>query len=184
VAIKETLDTLFLCWFSQPKADRALYRCVREKKIRTIVELGMASTERTLRLLKLAKRLSPGAEIHFAGIDLFEARPADQAPMKLKKVHQSLAHCGATVRLIPGDPLSALARTANQLAGTQLLVIDGQIDAPAMAQAWTFVPRILAEGAIILEANGQTASSGFRLVSSDDVRQRAEQAARIRRLAA
>ena len=184
MAIKDTLDTLYLCWFSQPKADRVLYRCVRQQQIQSIVEVGIASTERTLRLLRLARRMKPDAELHYAGIDLFEARPSDQPSLKLKGVHQLLAHQGATIRLVPGDPLSALARTANQLVGTQLLIVGNHVDEAAMAQAWTYIPRILATDATVLVAEGSGAVSGYRQLTAAEIEQRVTQAAKNRRLAA
>ena len=45
----------YLLYFSQPAADRALYRAARGKPIRSIVELGIGLPGRTPRLLEVAR---------------------------------------------------------------------------------------------------------------------------------
>lgn len=183
MAIQETLDTLYLCWFCQPKADRVLFRCLRDHRLHRVVEVGIVSVERTLRMLRLAQRFSGGQDLHYAGIDLFDARPAGLPELKLKRVHQQLSGSGATVRLIPGDPLSAMARMANQISGTELLLLSASVDQAAMEQAWTYIPRILAGNAQVWEMQTSPTAT-YRRIAEVEWRERVDLAARNRRLAA
>lgn len=113
----------YLAYFSKPKADRAVYRAVHKVKPKTIVEIGVGSAERAVRAISLAAKHQPGERIAFTAVDMFEASPPGRASLGLKKAHQHLSATGAKIQLVPGDPFSALARMANSLMGTDLLII-------------------------------------------------------------
>jgi hypothetical protein len=183
VTIQDTLDTLYLCRLCQPKAERELYRLLRQQRIRSVVELGLETHERCLRLIRLAKRFSPQQDVRYSGIDLFETRPAHQPRLTLKQTHQLLAGRGATVRLIPGDACSGLARYANQLTGTELLLISPDHEPGALAEAWFYVPRMLAPGAIVLQATRGPKGLEFQRLSPDEIQARAAAVGRARRAA-
>lgn len=182
MALADTLDTIYLCWMCKPKSHRELFRMIKRRRVHSIVELGVHSIERTLRLIRMARRSSPGQEIHYAGVDLFDARPVDQPRLTLKQTHRSLAGHGATIRLIPGDVSSALARYANQLRDTQLLLVSAQHDPQQLAHAWRYVPRMLANDAVILQAVGDT-EDRLERVTHQVIDARAAAAERERRAA-
>lgn len=150
VSIRESLDTAFLCWLSKPQHERPLYRLVKKHRIDTIVELGVRDLARSLRLIRLARRCVPDGVVRYTGIDLFEARPADRPRLTLKQAHRALAHSGATVRLIPGDGPGVLSRHANQLTGTQLLVVSVVCEPQELGRAWYYIPRMLAPPSLVL----------------------------------
>ena len=102
-----------LAYLSQPASDRQIYRAIRRHRVRSIVELGVGSGRRTQRMLRLAQAVSPGETIRYAGIDMFEARPADQPQIKLRVAYMEFKRLVPCVQLVPGDPYAALARTAN-----------------------------------------------------------------------
>ncbi len=162
--IRESLDTVFLCWISKPQQERPVYRLVKKHRIDSIVELGVRDLARTLRLIRLARRCAAGGSVRYTGIDLFEARPADRPRLTLKQAHQTLTHSGATVRLVPGDGPTVLSRYANQLTGTQLLLVSLVADPQELGRAWYYIPRMLAAPGLVLSAAhlrpGE--SSGFR----------------------
>ena len=54
------------------------------------------------------------------------------------------------IQVIPGDPLSALARSANGLQSTDLLVIAADQDTQSLANAWFYVPRMLHDKSLVL----------------------------------
>ncbi len=56
----------------------------------------------------------------------------------------------AKVRLVPGDPYTAIAQVANSLAGTELLIISADQFGDALDRAWFYIPRLLAPGATVL----------------------------------
>ena len=102
--------------------------------------------------------------------------------MTLKQTHQVLSRSGATVRLIPGDALSALARCANQLQGTQLLLIASDHEPAMLSRAWVYLPRMLASGATVLRAT-QGLESPFERIELAAIQSEVEAFVRQRRAA-
>jgi hypothetical protein len=97
-------------------------------------------------MIEVAKRLHPPSDIYFTGTDPFESRgPADGPGLSLKKAHRVLSATGVRTRLIPGDPFSALAVTANTLRPFDLVVISGHVDPVSLAKTWFYFPRMLHE---------------------------------------
>lgn len=135
--------------FTQTSEDRPLFRLVRERKPQRIVEIGVGTGERTLRMLEAAVRLHPAGSVLYTGIDLFEARPDKTTGIALKAAHRILKPTKARIRLVPGDPYSALARVANSLVGTELLLISSDQLGGSLDRAWFYVPRLLAPNAAV-----------------------------------
>ncbi len=95
-------------------------------------------------MIEAAKLVNPSQKIQYAGIDPFDARVAADGPgVSLKLGHRLLRPTGARIHLIPGDPLSALARTANDLGKIDLLVISASLDQRDLDGAWFYLPRLL-----------------------------------------
>ena len=120
-------------------------------------------------MLELALLATPPQEIHYTGIDLFESRSkADGPGLTLKDTHRMLKATGVRVRLVPGDPWTSLSRAANQLAGTDLLVIGADQDQESLAKAWFYVPRMLHRGSRVFVARSD-ADGEFREMALKDV---------------
>lgn len=149
---------LFLSWFARPRGDRLLYRHIRRLRPRSIVELGLRDGRRAKRLIEMAQACSPDATVTYAGIDLFELRPAGEVRVSLKNAFRSLKNTAARLRLLPGDPFQVLTRWANELTGSDLIVISADQDAESLARAWFYVPRMLHPGSEVfierLDAEG------------------------------
>ena len=138
------LRYLYLAYLSQPVADRPLYRCMRRQAIRRIVELGVGTLARATRMIEIAAAGVGAENVTYTGVDLFESRSvADSAGVSLKLAHRQLLGTGARIRLLPGDPFTALARAANGLTETDIVVISADQDAASLAKAWFYVPRML-----------------------------------------
>jgi hypothetical protein len=178
----------YLTWFSQPAADRPLYKLVSKQPIRSIVEIGVGQGVRTRRLFELAVKPVHAAEpLRYTGIDLFEARHAEVPPaLSLKQAHSQLKTDHVQLQLVPGDPLMALSRAANSLAGTDLLIISLDQHSPALQQAWRFVPRMLhAKSLVYVEHPGKkSGETKCELLSLDEVHRLAAEAQRATRRAA
>lgn len=157
----------YLAYFSRPAADRLLYRAVRRQGVRRIVEIGMGDGRRAVRMIRVAQGFSPGAEISYAGIDQFEARPADQPRISLKAAYTQLRRLTSAVKLAPGDPYTALARTANALGQADLVVIAADQDEEQLAQAWIFVPRLLHAETLIYREEVRRPGGRSRFVRLD-----------------
>lgn len=144
------LRRLHLSYFSSPAADRCLYRAIRRQRTARILEIGVGMGIRATRMIGLAAHFRPAAEVRYAGIDLFESGDTNSGTcMTLKGVYRRVKRTGAMVRLLPGDPYSALARSANDLVGTDLVVISPGTDPEALSRAWFYVPRLLHDGSAV-----------------------------------
>jgi hypothetical protein len=152
-----------LAHFSKPVADHPLYQAIRQREVRSFLEIGIGNGQRAQRMIELASQAVDVHEISYVGIDLFEMRPATQpAGLKLKDAHRTLKGLGAKSRLIPGDVYSALSRTANELKGIELVVIGVDVDAAALERAWFFLPRTLAVDCVALRAVPSKDADGYR----------------------
>jgi hypothetical protein len=162
-----------------------LYRILRRNPCRSIVEMGIGRGERTLRLLRVARRFCPSETLRYTGIDLFESRPQAGGGLKLKEAHQRLQLPGVKVQLAPGDPFSALSRMANNLRDTDLLIIGTDQNPDSVARAWYYVPRMLhAQSLVLWEQDGPSPGSKlFRTLSRVDVDRLAESSSRKHRRA-
>ena len=147
MSVATFLRSVYLSHLSSPASDRTIYRGIRRQKVRSILELGIGTGHRAVGMIEMAQLASPGEEIRYAGTDLFEGRTSADGPgVTLRMAHRLLTATGAKVRLSPGDPLSALARLANSLTGTDLVVISARQDLRSLEKAWFYLPRILHAG--------------------------------------
>jgi len=144
----------YLAFLSKPREDRRLYRLARQRQITKIVELGIGSIERTLRLISVCQRYSPDATIAYTGLDSFDERASTAEPLSLIDAHRQLKAAGAATRLMPGGPTAALPAVANSLLGSDLLLISPDADHESLDDVlgggWFYVPRILHENSLVL----------------------------------
>lgn len=163
---------LYLSYFSKPVCDRSLYKAIKKHQPRKILEIGISSTQRTLRMLDFAHRLAEGETLRYSAVDLFEARDKSLPRLSLKEVHKQLKAAGVTPQLIPGDPAGALSRAANSLPETDLVLISAANDDAALAAAWFYFPRMLHADSLVLrevaDAGGQ---GGLQPISAEQIRQ-------------
>lgn len=176
-----------LAWFSKPAENRKIFRSIARRNVKTIVEIGIRNAVRSARMIRVAQRSHRLSEIRFTGIDLFEASSKDANALSYKRAHQLLKSTQAKIRLIPGDPFTTLARTANELMSTDLIVVGSDIDAAAMARAWYYLPRMLHEQSLVyLEecSSGKDAPRKCRLLAPSEIRRLASSSDELRLQAA
>ena len=106
--------------------------------------------------------------------------------MTFKQAHQLLKATGATIRLVPGNAFSALARMANDVTETDLLIIGADQNQAALAKAWFYVPRMLHAHSLVClhEGSDEAESSYFRIVERDEANRRAGESKVAQRRAA
>ncbi len=161
---------LYLCHFSHPGSERPLYRAIRRTGPRRIVEIGLGDCRRAIRLIRAARLVHPAEPICYTGIDLFEAGSDPSLhTVSLRQAYQLLRATGAAVRLVPGPCGAALARVANTLLGTDLLIIAHRADEPALRSAWFYVPRMLHERSQVLVYQRQGDRIQFARLSSEEI---------------
>ncbi len=188
MAILRQLKCFCVANFSRPASQRCVYRAIRRGRVVNIVELGIGDGTRAVRMIELAmSRLgSDGLSVRYTGIDEFESRGPERGEgLTLKEAHQRLRATGAAIQLVPGDPQAALARAANSLMGTDLLVVSTDVEAESLRGAWRFVPRMLHRGSLVYLEESDP-SGGLRLVrlSAGEVSRLAEAQPAARRRAA
>jgi hypothetical protein len=148
LSIFKQIRLFYLCYFSKPQPQRVVYRSIRRNRARKIVELGVGSAARALRMIETANRCSPGDETHYVGIDRFEG------------AHQLLNGKATRVQLLPGNPSETLARAANSLGKVDLLIVPEELESADSVRVWFFVPRMLHERSVVFVerklADGQT----------------------------
>ncbi len=171
--------------FARPSHERLLYRWLKKSRSSTIVELGVESAIRASRMIEVALRYHAGQSVHYTGIDLFEAR-GDCTAVTLKCAFRKLAAIGAKVRLVPADPVSGLARHANSLTGTDVLVVSLDQDPQALEQAWRYIPRMLHSKSLVFVPHQEPGGGSwrFRLLSQREIEAAACQSGGRRKLAA
>jgi hypothetical protein len=164
-----------LAYLSQPASDRVLYRAIRKWKVRRIMEIGIGDLRRGQKMVRLAQRYHPGAEVRYVGVDLFEARDrAESAGLSLKQAYRMLRATGARVHLIPSDAIQSLVRSANALPGNELVIVAADQAAGQLAQAWFYIPRMLAPSALLYSADVVGAKFAWRKMSVAELPSRAE----------
>jgi hypothetical protein len=164
------LKALWLSYLSQPAGDRILYRTIRKRKVRRIVEIGIGGGERALRMISLAQRYRPAPEVRYTGIDWFEARALDVSHgMSLKQTYRLLRGTNARIHLVPSDAHEAFARVANALSGNELIVISSDEPAESLGRIWFFLPRMLAPGALVLFSQSSEPNRTWRPLSLAEI---------------
>jgi hypothetical protein len=170
VSALQFLKNLHLAYFSKPVADRVIYQVVAKQRPKSIVEIGFRSGQRAQRMLQRLLQEIPAADVRYTGIDLFEARPAELPGVPLKQAYALLKPLGVKTQLVPGDPCGALSRSANNLRGTDLLIIAADQAGDSLERAWFYVPRMLTPTSLVyVESKTAAGATEFRLVTSDEV---------------
>jgi hypothetical protein len=186
LSVGSLLRSSYLLYFSQPAADRTLFKAIKAKPIRSIVELGVGLSGRTERILEIAAWRPDCLPLRYTGIDPFDSRPAGQPKLSLKEAYSQLRTTGAKAQLVPGEPFSALHRVANSLAGTDLLLISGIYDAESLAPAWKYIPRMLQPSSLVFlqEPGPATGKEFWRQIKAEEIADLASRRAKSLRRAA
>jgi len=110
----------------------------------------MGTGSRAVRLVEMAQRYHEADQIRYIGLDLFEARSACDGPgITLKLAYRMLRATGAKIQLLPGEPLTTLARTANNIGTIDLAIFSARLDPRLLAETWFYVPRLLHPGSLV-----------------------------------
>jgi hypothetical protein len=154
--------------------------------VRSIVELGIGFSGRTKRLLEVAGWGTSSQPLRYTGIDLFEARPAEQPGMTLKEAFAAFRSPDVKVQLVPGDPNMALRRVANSLTDTDLLLVSAGQDKDSLAAAWAWVPRMLTDKSLVYieQPASKPGTTAWKQLTVDEVRKLGASAGRSQRRAA
>ena len=173
---KQLLHSLYLTRLSQPPSERILYRLIAKHRPLRLVELGLEDAVRAKRLIQQATRYQTEG-VTYCGVDWFEAHPDGKPEISLKDAHRELSGQGAKIRLLPGDPYTVLAKQANTLGNTDLLLVGCGHDPEVLERAWRYVPRMLHEQTLVFLEEAATGGKeqgdeepSLRLLAADEIR--------------
>ncbi len=158
-----------LAWFSKPACERKLYRYMVRRKPTRVLEIGIGLAARTLRMIDVSRRYCEDGQFHYSGIDLFESRPVTADMLPLKEAYAMLRQPGIKVRLIPGDALAAMTRTANSLANTDLIIVDAEIRDSDLRDAWQYFPRMMHDKTLVLRQREGRGGRFFESLGRADI---------------
>ena len=171
MSILSRLKLFHVLHTSRPSQNRTIYQEIHRRGVRKFVELGVGTGQRALQMIELAGMACDPAEIHYTGIDLFEARTEAEGPWaSLRDIYQLLKPTGAKIRLVPGTPLEGLARVANALGQVDMVICSFHPAADWFTDAWFYVPRLLnATSDVFLESADTDGKASFRRVPRDEI---------------
>ena len=179
------LRSTWLLYFSQPANDRALYKAVKGRAFRSVLELGLGDGTRTTRLLEVLSWEAGNLPLKYTGIDLFEGRPAGQKGLTLKQAFATIRAPEVKVQLVPGTPYDGLLRCANGLPDTDLIIISADQTAGDLERAWKYFPRTLHNETLILrEQTAQGGKTVFQPLPVTEVHRLARESSKTQRRAA
>ena len=178
----------FWTHFSRPAAIRPIYRLIGRHRPRRIVELGIGLADRSRRMIEMAAAYGGAENVVYSGIDLFELRTeADGPGLSLKNAHRKLVTTGAKIRLLPGDPHAALARSVNMLGVADLVIIAADQDRTALQRSWYYLERLLQEKTVVMLQDQPAVGAGhcgvFRTMAHGEIRRLATARPQRRRAA-
>jgi hypothetical protein len=186
VSLRGLIRSLYLRYLSQPAGDRVLYRAIEKAAVRSIVQIGVSLDSRTARLIEVATQDPTAAPLRYTGIDLFDARPADQPRLTLKHAFAALQSPAVRVQLVPGELATALHRVANSLTATDLLLICADQSRESLSAAWIWMPRMLTHTSLVFmeEPGPKPGQTNWRRLTLADVQRLASESGRPSRRAA
>jgi hypothetical protein len=148
---------LYWRYFAKPASERALFLHVLQNPIASILEIGVGSGDRFKRMIPLCQKAEGVSQIRYAGVDPFESAEAGVAHLPLKQAHRMLAELGVKAHLIPGEAASAIARVANMVLPSDLIIIDGSWETnDSVSQSiQNWLPRLCHDHSTIFACNKQ-----------------------------
>lgn len=145
---------------SRPRRYRNLFRLVRERGCRTLLEVGTYDGEHARQLIDTARLRWPRGEIAYYGFDLFEDLTEDDLRREFSKrppaegvVQARLAATGAQVRLFRGYSRDTLPRFLGQTdrpRHVDFALIDGGHAQDTIAADWQVVQGLVGPSSTVV----------------------------------
>ncbi len=165
-----SLQSIYFRYLSSPRHYRSLYQFLYKNQPRRILQIGIGDGTTSQRILSLLLAKPKTEPIKFTGIDLFESRPHGEIGLSLKEAHSLLRSEGLETRLLPGNPVQVLTRFANELRGTDLVLISASLESQTRDGAWHFLPRMMHKDSQVWVESKQAGAIKFEILNPTDVR--------------
>ena len=159
-----------LAYFSKETGDRKLFRLIKGQQTERIVLLGIESVRLCESLIEVASQYARDEQVLVTGLDAFDERDPSLDQLRLVDAHRELSQTGARVQLTPGGPSEGLARMANSLQDTDLVLISRLVSEQRLTAAWFYLPRMCHPGTIVLQqTQDSTEKDAWRQISLDEI---------------
>jgi hypothetical protein len=147
-------------YVSTPRRYRNLFRLVRERRCRTLLEVGTYDGEHARQLIETAALRWPRSEIQYYGFDLFEdltetdlQREFSKRPPPQRAVQARLTATGAQVHLFKGysrETLPQVLRRTDRPRHFDFAVIDGGHSQETVASDWRVVQALVGPESVVV----------------------------------
>jgi hypothetical protein len=148
MSLSQIWSTFKLLHLSQPAGARPLYRAVRGRPIRKVLEVHLGDARRTYQLIAWLRQQGNEGPLRYAAIDLFEM--AEHPQLELKAFHQSLSKRGVKSLPIPGTLAQGLPRAANAIGTVDLAIFDVPAEELQQGSVQSLLPRVLGSETLVL----------------------------------
>ncbi len=172
MTIKSWIKSVVKSSFQDESGIKTFIKEIKKTNPRSILEIGLGDGQRGPKILAALDN-SGEDRIRYTGIDMFEARLGG---LLIRKVHQQISQTGALCKLVPGEPMPALSRTANSLASTDLILIDSMILPNDLDAAWYYFPRMMHAGTQVFQQVTDGDSMTYRRLDNSKVESLANRA--------
>jgi hypothetical protein len=147
-------------FLSTPRRYRNLFRLVRERRCRSLLEVGTYDGEHGRQLIETAALRWPRPEIQYYGFDLFEdltetdlRREFSKRPPPQHAVQARLEATGARVHLFKGysrETLPRLVRQTDRPRHFDFVLIDGGHSHETIASDWAAVRALVGPASVVV----------------------------------
>lgn len=141
--------------YKAPKRYHHLYDSIREIKAARILEIGVWTGNRALKMIETAKEYNSNVE--YFGFDLFHDLDEEKYREELSKrpptkeeVALRLSQSGAKVSLYKGDTCQTLPEIAPRLKAVDFAFIDGGHSIKTIENDWNYVSGLMKENTIVI----------------------------------
>lgn len=144
-------------FFYGPKRYRNIYRAIKAIKPKQIMEIGVWTGERSIRMLEVAKRYYPADQISYYGFDLFEDLSDEQLASEVSKkpptkahIQEKLEKTGANIHLYKGNTLETLPQEISRLPKMDFIFIDGGHSLETIQNDWDYARKLMHEKTVVI----------------------------------
>jgi len=133
-----------------------LYRAIRQRRCRKIMEIGVYDGEQALKMLSVAKKFH-GSDVEYFGFDLFEdineeifQEEGSKYPLSYDNIQKKLDKTGCKIHLYKGFTNKTLPENVGHLPAMDLIFIDGGHSVETIANDWKYSQQLMSDKTITL----------------------------------
>ncbi|MBM3281257.1 MAG: class I SAM-dependent methyltransferase [Candidatus Harrisonbacteria bacterium] len=144
-------------FFYGPKRYRNIYRILQKTRPKRIMEIGVWTGERSIRMIETLKKYYAADAIDYYGFDLFEDLSDEQLVSEVSKkpptkaqIQEKLEKTGANIHLFKGNTLETLPRETQSLPKMDFVFLDGGHSLETIENDWKYVKELMHEKTVVI----------------------------------